>query len=259
MSTTNFINLFVNSNNAKRVALFLIIGYVTFKLWKSFQSSAKKKPSSETSSQDANIKNASNKSKGIPVTETSVIISSAGSKEVNGEYRWFLNSGSWCFFSEDSNKGYSLKADVSINANDAMLKNKINAPATNKYFTISDLEGNVIYYVAPQMHEEYIPNDCTQWIPINGREPSPSLYVNLMNNTEEPNEEEHFGNANMPKINDVSVDKMDTVQEEEEEEDEISDLDANERKYDDDDEEDVNEDQGNGIEEENSDVSDLET
>merc|ERR1740123_2255639 len=256
--SSNILSLFTNNYNAKRVAAFLIIGYVTYKLWKSFASNNKSlKPSSDTNTTStASDKNNTiqpiEESKGIPVSETSILIQSAGTQEINGEYRWFLNSGSWCFFNETNSKGYSLKANVRIDERDTRFKKfKKFTDKQAKYCMIGDIEGNVIYYAAPQKHVDYIPNDSTQWIAVQGMGASPSLYVNLMDAAKEPNEEEQFGNVKVAKKESEVVHKMAMVNEEadEEEDDDLSDLETNEK--------------GNGVREEEeeddeeSDMSDL--
>eukprot|EP01084_Bolivina_argentea_P038406 70999_1 len=66
---------------------------------------------------------------------------------------------------------------------------------------ISDIDNEIIYYAAPQINNEYIPNDY-QWMTINGIKPMPQIFVNLVDKTDEPDPYEMFGNV-IPNDNEI--------------------------------------------------------
>lgn len=141
----------------------------------------------------------------IPTSQTNLIIANAGYDAVNGEYRWFVHSSKWCLFREADS--YSMENGVSV---DDIYRQLSNAPncehsdfrwpdEVDKCWTITNLDGSVIYYAAPHLQTkesaQYIPSDKGEWIAVHGTSPSPNIYPDTTKESTPPSNDEPFGNA----------------------------------------------------------------
>merc|ERR1712176_324641 len=134
----------------------------------------------------------------IPISQSNLIIANAGYDQINGEFRWFSHCSKWCLFRE--NVSYSMENDVDVNDIYVQLT-KLQGLNANfrwndnvkKCWIISNMDGSAIYYAAPQIDNEFIPNNKNLWISVHGSLPTPDIYPNLLESSFAPDGNERFG------------------------------------------------------------------
>eukprot|EP01083_Nonionella_stella_P061331 159847_1 len=230
----------LTDTKTKRLAWLLVMGYISFKLYRYF--SFRKPPHPDTPAPDSpttkdiddavdDEKEESNQtnelefvpqSKGIPISEEMLLIESAGHTALNGGYRWFLHDNKWCQFNESS-QHFCLKNNIPVQIVHEKMRERSRQRKwdTSVQFqtcwVLTSIDNDVIYYAAPEINKGYIPNDNTQWIAVSGALPTPQIYVNLMDHTSEPDTEEQFGNVELKPSHQETITFSDTESKENEE------------------------------------------
>lgn len=201
----------------------------------------------------------------ISVQTQNVIIDKCGNTALNGEYRYFSATQSWCNFEESAS--FSLVSNFRVDR----IYDQINddfrwADDILRCWIICDMDEKLIYYASPKTNDDFIPNEG--WVCVHGSLPLPCLQINIGHETREPMKNEVFGNLSVVDegtigAKDIFVDDDDDYVEDddgkeveevvdddvilvEDENQEIEEIDANvEEEYEEDD--DYDEDEGSSV------------
>jgi len=138
--------------------------------------------------------------KTLPISTETILVSNAGFEPINGEYRWFMQLKKWCLFHE--NNSYCVENNIDVQNVYTQLLSLRSKNSNFRWdetidtcWIIGDFEGNTIYYAAPQLNNNTIPN--YQWISIHGNKPLPMLSLNSNPNACESkasNNNDHINN-----------------------------------------------------------------